>query len=541
MKDKSKFTFGSISHNMNDDYLSYIQEENALLRAEVERLKLQLQLLTPNPHHGNKLGYRVDVPKPRPPPLTSHTKSISGLAANLNSQPNLRFTALNAIENGTTNGASVSQPAPVNPHAPFISNPEIRRYGRQLILPNLGIEGQKKLKSTRVLIIGAGGLGSPAGLYLAAAGIGKPSLACRIFTVPGQLGFVDHDLVEASNLHRQIIHNEAREGLPKALSAKAAVEGYVDLWARVDVSSINSFCDCHAYNLRLDSSNALELIQIYDIVLDASDNVATRYLINDACVMAGKPLVSGSALRLHGQMVVYNYKGGPCYRCLFPTPPPAETVTNCADGGVLGPVTGVIGTPSFSSVRLRLRKPTCAVCGDRPTVRALEDYAAFCGQAPTDAVLPIELLGPGQRISCIEFRDWVNLHAKVLPHLLLDVRDPVQFAICSLPNSLNIPLSQLKARLRELEETLLRISKTRVLPPSPNASPNEKAAPLVVQPVLFVVCRLGNHSQLAVTLLNQHFYGNSSPEPLVVPEAILDVVGGLYAWTRQVDDQFPVY
>lgn len=531
---------------MNDDYLSYIQEENAGLRAEVERLKLQLQLLTPNPRHGNKLGYRVDVPKPRPPAPTSHTKSYLGQAANISPQSNFRFVTLNAPENGASNGTAPHQPNSANPHAPFISNPEIRRYGRQLILPDLGIEGQKKLKSTRVLIIGAGGLGSPAGLYLAAAGI-------------GQLGFVDHDLVEASNLHRQIIHNEAREGLPKALSAKAAIE------------SINSFCDCQAYNLMLDSSNALELIQEYDIVLDASDNVPTRYLINDACIMAGKPLVSGSALRLHGQMVVYNYKGGPCYRCLFPTPPPAETVTNCADGGVLGPVTGVIGslqameaikialnmhpepfqptltiysadrTPCFSSVRLRPRKPTCAVCGDRPTVRELGDYTAFCGQAPTDALQAAGPLTPAQRISCIEFRDWMNLHAKVLPYLLLDVRDPVQFAICSLPNSLNIPLSQLKARMRELEETLYRIAKSRMLPPSPNASPHRKAAPSVIQPVLFVVCRLGNHSQLAVSLLNQHFYGHSSAERLIIPEAILDLVGGLYAWTRQVDDQFPVY
>ncbi|KAJ9083773.1 Molybdenum cofactor synthesis protein 3 [Entomophthora muscae] len=271
-------------------------------------------------------------------------------------------------------------------------------------------------------------------------------------------------------------------------------------------------------------------------------------------------------------MVVYNYKGGPCYRCLFPTPPPSETVTNCADGGVLGPVTGVIGSlqameaikialgmhpdpfqptltmysadrnPCFSSVRLRPRKPTCAVCGDQPTVHVLEDYVAFCGQAPTDATQSLTLLSPSQRISCIEYREWINLHSKVLPHLLLDVRDPVQYAICSLPNSINIPVAQLKSRLPELEEELFRVSKTRVLPPSPVVSSREKQSPTLVRPVLFVVCRLGNDSQLAVSLLNQHFHGpDASPDLPVIPEAILDLIGGLYTWTRQVDDQFPVY
>lgn len=509
---------------MGEDY-DFIQRENAELRSEIERLRLQLQLLVPNPAHDNKLGYRIEIPTPLPPAPTSHT--VAGSPSPFSS-PSIRS----------------SGPQPVsNPHAPFLSNPEIRRYGRQLILPCLGIEGQKKLKSTRILIIGAGGLGSPAGLYLASAGV-------------GQIGIVDHDSVDASNLHRQIIHNESREGRPKALSAKIAIE------------SINSFCDCQAYTCLLDSSNALEIINNYDIVLDASDNVATRYLINDACVLAGKPLVSGSALRLHGQLVIYNYKGGPCYRCLHPNPPPPETVTNCADGGVLGPVTGVIGslqameaikialdmhkdfqptllmysadrTPAFLSLKIRSRKPICQICGDSPTIHELQDYVQFCGQPANDDIVSQKLLTSDQRISCPGYRDWINLHSKILPYLLLDVRDPVQYAICRLPNSINIPLRELKDRLPELEEALEQTSYSK----SPSgSSPHSKHTPTPVRPVLFVICRLGNDSQTAVNLLNQHFEGNMAfPAPRICPEAILDIIGGLYSWTKQVDDQFPIY
>ncbi|OZJ05966.1 hypothetical protein BZG36_01257 [Bifiguratus adelaidae] len=208
--------------------------------------------------------------------------------------------------------------APPPLSVPKLSNGEILRYGRQLILPNFGPKGQLKLRNASILIAGAGGLGSPAALYLGASGLGR-------------LGIIDHDTVDTSNLHRQVIHTEDRVGVNKAESAKMAIK------------QINSLCEVVAYDLLLDSSNALNIIRNYDVVIDATDNAATRYLLNDACVLAGKPLVSGSALRLDGQLTIYNYRGGPCYRCLYPTPPPPETVTNCADGGVLGIVPGIIG------------------------------------------------------------------------------------------------------------------------------------------------------------------------------------------------------
>ncbi len=195
--------------------------------------------------------------------------------------------------------------------------------------------GQLKLKNTSILIVGAGGLGAPAAIYLAAAGVGKNMLVLfynenrgnnffiHLFN-KGKLGIIDYDTVEKSNLQRQVIHNESREGISKAQSAKITIEG------------LNSLCQCVAYEILLDSSNTLGIIEKYDIVIDATDNVATRYLLNDACVISKKPLVSGSALRMDGQLTIYNYKGGPCYRCLFPKPPPPESVLNCADGGVLG-------------------------------------------------------------------------------------------------------------------------------------------------------------------------------------------------------------
>uniref|UniRef100_A0A663EMS3 Molybdenum cofactor synthesis 3 n=1 Tax=Aquila chrysaetos chrysaetos TaxID=223781 RepID=A0A663EMS3_AQUCH len=256
---------------------------------------------------------------------------------------------------------------------------DILRYSRQLVLPELGVRGQLLLARSSVLVVGCGGLGCPLAQYLAAAGVGR-------------LGLVDHDVVETSNLHRQVLHGEARRGLPKALSAAAALR------------LLNSTVQYVPYCGALSPRTALELVRQYDVVADCSDNVPTRYLVNDACVLAGKPLVSGSALRLEGQLIVYNYQGGPCYRCLFPKPPPPETVTNCADGGVLGVVPGIVGCiqalevlkiasgmgSSFSqfmlmfdaregrfrNIKLRPKKPDCAVCGDNPSVTCLQDYEA---------------------------------------------------------------------------------------------------------------------------------------------------------------------
>ncbi|VDI69106.1 adenylyltransferase and sulfurtransferase [Mytilus galloprovincialis] len=199
-----------------------------------------------------------------------------------------------------------------------LSNEQIGRYSRQLILPEIGVKGQLSLSRTSVLIVGAGGLGCPSAVYLAAAGVGR-------------IGIVDYDEVELNNLHRQILHTEKRVGTPKSSSVASSC------------TQLNSLVECIPYHLQLDSTNALRLIKQYDVVLDATDNVATRYLLNDACILANKPLVSGSALRFEGQLTIYNYEGGPCYRCLYPKPPPPETVTNCSDGGVLGVIPGIIG------------------------------------------------------------------------------------------------------------------------------------------------------------------------------------------------------
>lgn len=199
-----------------------------------------------------------------------------------------------------------------------LNNDDIMRYSRQLLLPELGVKGQIAISNISVLVVGCGGLGCPLAQYLAAAGIGR-------------LGLLDYDVVELSNLHRQVLHTELTQGQPKALSAAQAI------------SRMNSTVQCVPYHLQLSRENAIQLIQQYDIVADCSDNVPTRYLVNDACVLTSRPLVSASALRMEGQLTVYNYRGGPCYRCLYPIPPPPETVTNCSDGGVLGVVPGIMG------------------------------------------------------------------------------------------------------------------------------------------------------------------------------------------------------
>ncbi|ORX96700.1 hypothetical protein K493DRAFT_217020 [Basidiobolus meristosporus CBS 931.73] len=387
-----------------------------------------------------------------------------------------------------------------------LTNAEIQRYGRQLILPDIGIKGQKKLKNASVLVVGAGGLGSPCILYLCAAGVGR-------------LGIVDHDVVDNTNLHRQVIHDERREGMSKAASAKYSC------------NKLNSFCDVQIYDTLFNSDNALEIIQQYDVVVDCTDNVATRYLINDACVMAKKPLVSGSAVRMDGQLTIYNYNGGPCYRCLFPTPPPPESVTNCADGGVLGVVPGIIGclealetikvitglnanykpnllvfsaahTPAFRSIKLRAKKHDCAVCGDEPTVTSLIDYVQFCGSGALDKLQDLTILDSSERVSCTEYSE---IMTKDNSHLLLDCREKVQFEICQLPNSTNIPWSQFERQIDGFNEY-------------------DRTKPV------YVVCRRGNDSQQAVRMLQSKGWTN-----------VKDIAGGLVAWTKEVDSEFPLY
>lgn len=397
-----------------------------------------------------------------------------------------------------------------------LSNAEIARYGRQLLLPQVGLPGQVRLKRASVLVVGAGGLGCPAATYLAAAGIGR-------------LGLVDADNVDSSNLHRQILHTEATEGMPKAHSAAAALR------------RLNSHVVVQPYVCRLDNSNALSLVADYDVILDATDNAATRYLLNDACVLQGKPLVSGAALRTEGQLTIYHHAGGPCYRCMFPVPPPATAVTNCSEGGVLGVVPGIIGSlqameaiklvlqtglpcaqrmllfdgleGSFRSIKLRPRRKDCAVCGDHPTVTTeLLDYEAFCGAAACDTASSISVLPPEHRLTCSEYATWCREHR---PHVLLDVRPPVEFGICALPASLNIPLPELQQEGSGGEALLLRLGLCK------------KAAE---QPAVLVVCRRGNDSQLAVPILQRLLPGLE----------VRDLRGGLVSWAK-LHPAFPVY
>jgi adenylyltransferase/sulfurtransferase len=297
-----------------------------------------------------------------------------------------------------------------------------------------------------VLIVGAGGLGCPAAQYLAAAGIG-----C--------IGIVDYDNVEISNLHRQVIHGEGQVGIAKVTSAG------------LFINSLNSNVKVVTHCLLLNSSNALDIIRQYDVVLDATDNLPSRYLLNDSCVILKKPLVSGSALRFEGQLTVYNHDNGPCYRCLYPSPPPPHTVTNCSEGGVLGVVPGIIGslqaletlklitgigdvlsgklllfdglTASFRVVTLRSHDPNCSMCGDNPTIKELIDYEVFCNSTADDKENQVVLIGENDRISCQEYKAVLDQEA---PHVLIDVREPVEYDICRLDNSHNIPLSRLQTQ-----------------------------------------------------------------------------------------------
>ncbi|XP_067222738.1 adenylyltransferase and sulfurtransferase MOCS3 [Chanodichthys erythropterus] len=405
-----------------------------------------------------------------------------------------------------------------------LNNDDIMRYSRQLLLPELGVKGQVAMSNTSVLVVGCGGLGCPLAQYLAAAGIGR-------------LGLLDYDVVELSNLHRQVLHSELTQGQPKALSAAQAI------------SRLNSTVQCVPYHLQLSRENAVQLIQQYDIVADCSDNVPTRYLVNDACVLARKPLVSASALRMEGQLTVYNYRGGPCYRCLYPSPPPPETVTNCSDGGVLGVVPGIMGCLQalevlkiasgqgssfeqqllmfdgqegrFRSIRLRPRQAECAVCGETPTVTELQDYEQFCGSAATDKCRRLNLLTKEQRVSVQEYRAILDSST---PHLLLDVRPKVEVDICHLSTSINIPLASLEDKKAEhitlLKDTIGKLKQQM----------NIKS-----QVPVFVVCKLGNDSQKAVQVLEK--MSGLEIEQITVK----DISGGLMAWAKNIDRSFPQY
>lgn len=384
-------------------------------------------------------------------------------------------------------------------------------------MPEIGVAGQKRMKETSVLIVGCGGLGCPASLYLTAAGIGR-------------IGLIDADNVEISNLHRQVLHTENRVGLPKTESAVQSL------------SQLNHNVDLEPITMKLTRANAIEIISKYDIIVDATDNVVARYLINDACVLSGKPLVSGSALRFDGQLTVYNYnKSTPCYRCLFPTPPPAGTVTNCSDGGVIGVVPGIIGSlqaletiklaaglePSyagvlllfdgrsgqFRNIKIRSKKSDCAVCSANATVgEDLIDYEKFCGTATCSTGLNILL--PFERLSVTEYKEQV-MDAKK-DHVLIDVRPQVEQDIVKLPHAETIPLGELTNGRNGIDRVSKLISEA--------GTKN-----------VYFICRRGNASQKAVRFVKDNLSG--SDDELEVK----DLVGGLTAWRDLIDPSIASY
>jgi len=373
---------------------------------------------------------------------------------------------------------------------------DFARYSRHLILPEVGVDGQRRLKNARVLCVGAGGLGSPATLYLAAAGVGT-------------LGVVDFDVVDASNLQRQILHGTADVGRSKLASA------------RERLLTLNPHLNVESFETALTSANALEILRGFDVILDGTDNFATRYLVNDASVLLGKPNAYGSIFRFEGQASVFATKDGPCYRCLYPEPPPPGLVPSCAEGGVLGVLPGVIGTiqatetiklilgapgtlvgrlllydawnMKFRELKLR-RDPACPVCGDHPTIRELIDYEEFCGVK----VVTSPAAAGGATVEELSQR----LSSGERP-FILDVREPNEYQICKIPGSVLIPLAQLPQRLAEL--------------------PGRDAE-------LFVHCKMGGRSAKAVQQLQDLGYIGAR-----------NVEGGILAWIDRVDPTQPKY
>ncbi|MEX2273934.1 MAG: molybdopterin-synthase adenylyltransferase MoeB [Vicinamibacterales bacterium] len=378
---------------------------------------------------------------------------------------------------------------------------EYERYSRHLILPEVGLHGQRRLKAARVLCVGAGGLGSPAALYLAAAGVGT-------------IGLVDFDAVDASNLQRQIIHSTDDVGKPKLVSAKRRL------------TALNPNVTVESHETRLTSANALEIFRGYDVVLDGTDNFATRYLVNDACVLLGIPNAYGSIFRFEGQASVFAAKDGPCYRCLYPEPPPPGLVPSCAEGGVLGVLPGVIGTIQatesiklilgggsalvgrlllYDAWRMRFRElklrrdPACPVCGDHPTIRELIDYDQFCGVAPAAAASP---LAAEHEVTVHQLKAKLDSGQ---PVYVLDVREPNEFQICRIPGSVLIPLAQLPNRLSEL--------------PGPSDERD-----------VIVHCKMGGRSAKAVKLLHERGYARAR-----------NLKGGILSWIDSIDPKLPKY
>ncbi len=380
------------------------------------------------------------------------------------------------------------------------SNDEIARYSRHLIMPEVTLDGQKRIKAASVLCIGTGGLGSPIALYLAAAGIGR-------------MGLVDYDIVDFSNLQRQILHGTEDVGRKKLNSARDRIK------------SINPNVQVDLHDMMFRSENAMQLVQDYDIVIDGTDNFPTRYLSNDVCVLTKKPNIYGSIFRFDGQCTVFApHLGGPCYRCMFPEPPPPGMVPSCAEGGVLGVLPGIIGVMqaieaikmiigigdsligrlvSFDALKLRFKEfkirkdPNCPICGDHPTIHELIDYDQFCGIPQADAEAAKELDVP--TITATELKTKIDRKDRFV---LVDVREPFEYDISRIPGSKLIPLGELPARLSELDS----------------------ADDIVLH------CKVGSRSAKALRILQEAGF-----------RKLNNLQGGIAAWSDEVDPSIPKY
>jgi sulfur-carrier protein adenylyltransferase/sulfurtransferase len=392
----------------------------------------------------------------------------------------------------------VSLPPLVSP-ADDLTVDEVRRYSRHLIIPDVGKTGQRRLKNARVLCVGAGGLGSPALLYLAAAGVGT-------------LGIIDFDVVDESNLQRQIIHGQSDVGRPKAVSAMESVR------------EVNPLVNVVLHEERLDSDNAMQIFEPYDLIVDGTDNFATRYLVNDACVLLGKPYVWGSIYRFDGQASVFWAEHGPCYRCLYPEPPPPGMVPSCAEGGVLGVLCASIGSiqvneaiklitgigeslvgrlmiydaldMTYRSVTVR-KDPECPVCGKNPTITELIDYEEFCGTVSEDA----QKAAAGSTITATELKGMLDRHDDIL---LIDVREPNEYEIVSIPGAVLIPKGEILsgAALERL--------------------PQDKR--------IVLHCKSGARSAECLAVIKDAGFSDA-----------VHVGGGVLAWINQVDPSLPAY
>jgi sulfur-carrier protein adenylyltransferase/sulfurtransferase len=394
---------------------------------------------------------------------------------------------------------TVSSLPPLVEPAADLTLDEVKRYSRHLIIPEIGMTGQKRLKNARVLVVGAGGLGSPALLYLAAAGVGT-------------LGVIDFDVVDESNLQRQIIHGQSDVGRPKAESA------------RDSIAEINPHVTVQVHTEALSNDNVLEIFSRYDLIVDGTDNFATRYMVNDACVLLGKPYVWGSIFRFDGQASVFWAEYGPCYRCLYPDPPPPGMVPSCAEGGVLGVLCASIGSiqvteaiklltgvgesltgrlmiydaleMSYRTVRVR-KDPECAICGKNPTITSLIDYDAFCGAVSEDAAAAAS----GSTITATELKAMLDQGDNIF---LVDVREPNEYEIVSIPGSTLIPKDQFLtgAALEKL--------------------PQDKR--------IVLHCKSGARSAEALAVVKNAGFSDA-----------VHVGGGVLAWVNQVDPSLPTY